>query len=283
MTESERPAVWITGAGGLIGSHLARLAAETRRDWRVVPLGRSDLDLADPRAVEERFTTEAPTLIIHCAALSRSPACQENPRLARTLNVDVPKQLGELCSLSRLVLFSTDLVFDGQTGNYTEDDPPNPILIYGETKAEAEALVLRNPRHLVVRTSVNAGRSPTGNRGFDEELRNAWAQGRTTRLFGDEYRTPIQAAETARAVLDLVRDDACGIYHVSGSEPLTRWEMGQLVAQHHPEWNPRLERTSLRDFPGPPRPANVTLNCSKTETLLTRPLPRYSNTVRGEL
>ena len=139
MTESERPAVWITGAGGLIGSHLVRLAAATRPDWRVIPLGRSDLDLADCRAVEKRFAAESPKLVIHCAALSRSPACQDNPRLARTLNVDVPKQLGELCSRSQLVLFSTDLVFDGRTGNYTENDPPNPILIYGETKAEAEA------------------------------------------------------------------------------------------------------------------------------------------------
>lgn len=280
--DSEVPTVWVTGAGGLIGSHLARFAPASFPGWRVVALTRPDLDLTDFPAVTRRFEAERPRIVLHCAALSRTPTCEEKPDLARLQNVAVPSHLAGLCTDSRLVLFSTDLVFDGRTGNYTEKDIPNPSMVYGETKAEAEALLLGNPNHLVVRTSVNAGRSPTGDRGFDEALRNAWIQGKTARLFGDEIRTPIQAADTARTVLDLVRAGASGIYHVSGGEPLSRWQMGELLARNHPEWNPRLEQTSLLDFPGPPRPANVTLDCSKTASLLQRPMPRYSERVEWD-
>ena len=70
-------------------------------------------------------------------------------------------------------------------------------MVYGETKAEAEVEVLKNPKHLVIRTSINAGTSPSGDRGFDEEMCNAWRSGKTLRLFGDEYRTPIAAEDTA--------------------------------------------------------------------------------------
>ncbi|MBL9172777.1 MAG: SDR family oxidoreductase [Verrucomicrobiales bacterium] len=278
MDPDTRP-VWITGARGLIGHHLARLASEPFPGRRIVPITRAEVELTDARALEARFEADPPGLVFHCAAMSRSPACQENPPLARAVNVGVTRHLAHLCANATLVFFSTDLVFDGTRGSYREDDPPRPLMVYGETKADAEAVVLQNPRHLVIRTSINAGRSPSGDRGFDEEMLNAWRTGKTLRLFADEFRTPIAAAETARAVLELARFGATGVVHVAGGQRLSRWEIGSLLAARYPDLHPKLERTSLRDFQGGPRPADVTLDCRKAESILGRPMPRFSDWV----
>src|SRR5260221_8369236 len=154
--------VWITGGGGLIGSYLARTAPHRR----VVSLTRPQLDLTDYRQVRDRFAKENPALIVHCAALSRSPDCQAEPERARTLNVDVTLRLAELAADIPFFFLSTDLVFDGRRGNYDETAPVNPLNVYAETKVAAEQLVLTNPKHTVVRTSLNGGGSPTRDRGF---------------------------------------------------------------------------------------------------------------------
>jgi dTDP-4-dehydrorhamnose reductase len=197
------------------------------------------------------------------------------------INAGVTQQLAELCSAARLVFFSTDLVFDGQRGNYREDDPPNPLMVYAETKVEAERIVRANPRHLVVRTSLNFGHSPTGDRAFNEEMLQAWRAGQTLRLFVDEFRAPIAAVETAKAVLDLTAAGCTGIFHVAGSEGLSRWQIGQLLAARYPEVHPKLEPASAKEFSGTPRPPDVTLNCAKAETVLGRRLPSFSEWLRA--
>ena len=266
--------VWITGAGGLIGSHLARLApdAHSPRDG-IRGLTRHDLDLTDSRTVRQAFAGQKPQLIIHCAALSKPPDCQANPALARKLNVEATTLLAGLASDIPFVFFSSDLVFDGRQGNYDESAPPNPLSVYAETKLAAEQIVLANPKHTVIRTSLNGGVSPTGDRGFNEELRRAWQQGRAPRLFTDEFRSPTPAAITARAVWELIALNQPGLYHVAGSERLSRYQIGALIAARWPQLNPKIEPASIRDYHGAPRPPDTSLNCAKAQRLLTFPLP----------
>lgn len=270
---------WITGAGGLIGSHLA--AAKPAAGWTARGLTRDALDLADAAAVRHRFRAECPDLIIHCAALSGSVECEQHPARARAQNIEVTARLAELCAGARLIFLSTDLVFDGRRGGYTELDSVNPMGVYAGSKAEAERIVLANPRHTVVRTSLNGGISPRGNRGFDEQARLAWRAGRTLRLFTDEFRCPIDASVTARAVWELVGADATGLFHVAGAERLSRFALGGLLADRWPEWNPRIEAASLAGYDGPPRPPDCSLNCAKVQRLLSFPLPRYSQWLRA--
>src|SRR5882724_9372207 len=171
--------IWITGAAGLIGSYLVKKAAQFVPSLRVVALSRDRLDLTDFAAVRSEFRRQRPLLFIHCAALSRSPECQANPALARKQNVDVTALLAELASDIPFIFFSTDLVFDGRAGNYDESASVNPLSVYAETKVAAEQIVLANPRHTVVRTSLNGGTSPAGDRGFNEQLRCGWKAGQT--------------------------------------------------------------------------------------------------------
>lgn len=273
MTVENKKTAWITGAGGLIGNYLVQTAEQFAPEWRVRGLARADLDLLDSAAVRKRFHQDAPQLVMHCAALSQSPACQKDPELAQRLNVEVTAVLAELAAEIPFVFFSTDLVFDGRTGNYDESTAVNPLSIYAETKVAAENIVFANPWHTVIRTSLNGGTSPTGDRGFNEQLRRAFADGAMLNLFTDEYRNPIHAAVTARATWELVRQNRPGLYHVAGGEKMSRWEMGRLMAARWPQLQPKLVAGSLKDYHGAPRSPDTSLNCTKVQRLLSFPLP----------
>src|SRR5688572_28720983 len=111
MTSKNEGTIWITGAGGLIGHCLVQNSGEGAPASLTVGLTRAELDLLDFAAVQQRFKQEQPSLIIHCAAISKSPACQAQPELARKLNVEATRALAELAADATFVFFSTDLVF----------------------------------------------------------------------------------------------------------------------------------------------------------------------------
>jgi dTDP-4-dehydrorhamnose reductase len=265
--------IWITGAAGLIGNYLVQRAPQLTPGTKVVGLTRALLDLSDFSTTRAEFRRQQPRLIVHCAALSQSPACQADPALAYKVNVEATALLAELAADIPFVFLSTDLVFDGKLGNYAETAPVNPLSVYAETKAAAERLVLSSPRHTVVRLSLNGGISPSGERGFNEQMRRAWQAGQTLRLFTDEFRSPTPAAVTAQAIWELVSRRAPGLYHLAGSERLSRWQIGQLLARRWPELHPRIEAASLRTYEGAPRPPDTSLNCAKVHKLLSFRLP----------
>jgi len=268
--------VWITGAGGLIGNYLVQTAPQFAPQFQVRALTRADLDLADFGAVRKMFRRESPGMVIHCAALASTPACEKDPALARKLNVEVTGVLAELAADIPFIYFSTDLVFDGRAGNYDESAAVNPLSAYGKSKAEAERVILRNLKHTIVRTSLNFGHSPTGNRAFNEQMRSAVERGETLNLFTDEYRCPIPAEVTARAIWELAAQEKPGLYHLTGSERLSRWEIGQLLAQYWAPLKVKMEPGSIRDFHGLPRAPDTSFNCAKIQKLLSFPLPKFS-------
>lgn len=289
MSEASPGRVWVTGAGGLIGNACVEVARAAGYPGRARPLMRAEIDLADFRAVERLFARERPTGVIHCAARSRSPACQADPAAARLQNVEVTCRLAELAAEVPMVFLSTDLVFDGRrdgaNGGYREDDAVNPLSVYAETKVEAEARVVRNPRHAIVRTSLNFGRSPSGPGAFNEELAAAWRAGRTVDLFMDEFRCPIVAVETARRLWALLDSGQGGVFHLAGSERLSRYDIGRLVAddlrRSEPDLATPMRAVSLAAYTGAPRAPDTTLDCSKLATLLGEPMPAFNPGLHG--
>ncbi|MGA2243892.1 MAG: SDR family oxidoreductase [Verrucomicrobiota bacterium] len=265
---------WITGANGLIGNYLVQTAPKQAPQWRVRALTRADFDLLDFAAVEREFRRDQPGLVIHCAAITQVSDAQKDPALARRVNVGGTRFLAELAADVSLVFFSTDLVFDGRKGDYVEPDAPNPLHIYGETKAAAEEWVLKNPRHLVVRTSINGGISKNGRRSFNEQLHWSLRQaGQGMTLFSDEFRCPIPAAETARAVWELAAGKCVGLYHVAGAEKLSRLQIGELLVRRWPEVRAEIKAGSARNFSGPVRALDTSLDVSKVQKVLSQPLP----------
>ena len=267
---------WITGAGGLIGSQVTRAAPP---EWQPRAIVRSELELIDSEAVRKAFQRDRPQLVIHCAAMSRTLDCERDPRAAWSNNFEVTRTLTELSAEIPLLSFSSDLVFDGLKGNYTEADTPNPISVYAESKLAAERVVLANPRHSVLRTSLNAGRT-RGGTAFNEQWLGTLRRGATLDLFIDEFRSPIAATVTARAVWELVAANQPGLYHLAGSERLTRHDIGVVLTEKEPALAARIKRGSIHNFSGMRRSPDTSLDCGKIQRLLSFPLPRFSDWLR---
>lgn len=269
------PLALITGAAGLIGQYLLKTAPRWAPRWEVRGLTRQDVDLTDAGAVRRFWRDRHPQTVIHCAAQSRTGPCQEDPALARRINVEATARLAELSADIPFLFFSSDQVFDGSKGWYVETDPVSPLNVYGETKAEAERLVLQNPRHSVIRVALNAGTSLTGDRSFVEDMRNSVKDGTSLTLFTDEFRCPLPAGTTARALWELIGQDRPGLYHLGGADRLSRWEIGQALTPWYPELVGLIRPGSVGDYVGAPRPPDLSMNCDKLQRLLSFPLSDF--------
>jgi dTDP-4-dehydrorhamnose reductase len=273
QSEGQNKLAWVTGANGLIGNYFVQTAAQYAPNWRVRGLTRDQFDLTDFETLSREFKKDHPGLIIHCAAIPTVAGALANPALARRVNVEATRVLMELAADIPFVFLSTDFVFDGKRGNYIETDPTNPISLYGETKVAAEQIVLKNPRAIVLRTSINCGTSKSGLRGLNEQLRRDLQARDKLILFTDEFRCPLFAGETARAGWELANKGCAGLFHAAGAEKLSRWQIGQLLVRRSPELKAKMESGLAKDFPGPARAPDTSLDISKIQKILSKPLP----------
>ena len=268
-----KPVALITGASGLIGGYLLRSAGRWAPGWTVEGITRTQLDLTDEAAVSSAFQRYNPQLVIHCAAMSRTKDCEQDPGRAARINVGASALLSRLAQKSRFIFLSSGEVFDGSAGWYDEHAEPNPINVYGRTKLEAERMILKNPAHTVVRIVLTAGTSEHRDRSFVEDMCRAAKVGKDVTLYADEFRCPLPAGTVARAVWELAQRDKPGLYHLGGSERLSRWEIGELLVPWFPELTGRLiHGTALRHM-GAPRPRDLSLTCDKIQKLLSFPIP----------
>ena len=278
-----KPRIIVTGAAGLIGRYCVKSASRWAPDWDVHGLSRADLDLTDCVAAEQAWGRLKPSAVIHCAALSRTKDCEQNPHLAHRINVDATAHLARLSKDIPFIFLSSGEVFDGRTDWYHETNEPNPINFYGKTKHEAEQLVLQNPRHAVVRIVLTAGTSQSGDRSFVEDMCRVARSGKSVTLYADEYRCPLPAGAIARAVLELVGKDEGGLFHLGGCERLSRWEIGQALLPWYPELQGRLVKGYARDHSGAPRPADLSLNCEKIQTRLSFAIPGFRSWLKDRV
>ncbi len=168
-----------------------------------------------------------------------------------------------LPGIGRFLFVSSGEVFDGGKRWYDETDAPAPINVYGATKLAAERIVLQNSRHTVVRIVLTAGTSLHRDRSFVEDMCRAAKAGSSITLYADEFRCPLPAGVIARAIWELISGRRTGLYHLGGSERLSRWEIGQLLVKWFPELQGRLVKGSSRDHTGAPRPADLSLSCNE--------------------
>src|SRR5262249_22452752 len=131
-------------------------------------IGLTPIDLADTDSLERAFLSARPTAVIHAAALASVADCFRDPPRAARINTAATEHLARLSAAAgiRLVLVSTDLVFDGEHAPYTENAAPSPLSVYGRTKADAEQAALAWPGHVVARVSLLYGPSLSGKAGF---------------------------------------------------------------------------------------------------------------------
>jgi dTDP-4-dehydrorhamnose reductase len=221
--------VLVTGASGFIGKQFM----EAFRGHDVVGLrysrpepGLLAMDLREPLAVRSCLEDLRPEVVIHCAARPNVDWCELNRDEARAINLLPVRLLAEKCARLRakLVFLSTDYVFDGLHGPYSETDPTNPINEYGRLKLEGERVITRTTdNYLIVRT--------TNVYGFDAESKNflmailpKLARGERVRVASDQFGSPTMVKDLCLVVRELITSGCTGTLHVAGPDLVNRAE-----------------------------------------------------------
>jgi dTDP-4-dehydrorhamnose reductase len=176
-----------------------------------------DFDVRDARAVRTAFEQRRPDVVIHTAY-------RQDPPDARSVNVDGSAVVARAAAgvAARLIHMSTDVVFSGRLGVYTENDIPDPVTAYGRTKADAErAVAAAHPRALIVRTSLLYG-APAPGRHEREALAARFP------FFTHELRCATHVGDLADALLELAELTVTGILHVAAEQSVSRCEFARL-------------------------------------------------------
>ncbi|MBC8506406.1 MAG: SDR family oxidoreductase [Anaerolineales bacterium] len=232
--------ILITGTGGLLGSNLALEAASAHTVFGVArscPQKTEAFtpvvaDLLDPGVMERILDETQPDWVIHCAAQANVDACEHDPENARELNTEMPRKLAQLVARggARLLHVSTDAVFDGHKGEYSENDLPNPVNVYAKTKLDGEYAVLEEaPQAIVARINI-FGWSPTGKRSLAEFFFNNFDAGNQMRGFTDVYFCPILVNDLAGIFFQMLEKGLSGLYHVVGSESINKYDFAVAIA-----------------------------------------------------
>ncbi len=306
--------ILVTGASGLLGINLALEAAKDHTVFGVVnhrklrlpgeqsheglpfkPFTVVQADLLEPGAPERLLAETCPDWVIHCAALAEVDQCESNPELARQLNSDLPGKLAALCANSasansgdvarggaRFLHVSTDAVFDGQRGSYTEDDIPNPLSVYARTKLDGERAVAHAySQAAIVRVNL-FGWSLTGGRSLGEFFFYNLGAGRRVNGFTDVYFCPLLANELAQVLLKMLAAGLSGLYHAVSGECLSKYEFGLRLAHRFGLDETLITAASVAQGGlKAARSPNLTLRNDKLAQALGEPLPSVSTGLQG--
>jgi dTDP-4-dehydrorhamnose reductase len=213
--------------------------------------------------------------VLNCTGNCALKSCELDPAMAKLLNVEsVDILLNEVDRHQcRLVHLSCDLVFSGHgTGHYTEDDPVDPVTVYGKTMAEGEALVReRAPEAAILRISLPMGPSFNRHAGAIDWIDSRFRAGRPATLYFDEVRSCTYTDDLNPVFEWFLGQNAAGLYHAGGPRSSTLYQIGQVI-NRVAGYDPRLLRGHPRRDAGPlpPRAGNVTLDSAKLLRLLGR-------------
>jgi dTDP-4-dehydrorhamnose reductase len=197
-----------------------------------VPFHTLAIDLSREENIFSRIDEIHPDVVIHCAAMANLEECENNPSQAQYLNAEIPGKLANHCKKNdiKLVHISTDAVFDGKNGNYSEQDSPNPLSIYAKTKLEGEYLVKEANAHAII-TRVNFyGWSISGKRSLGEFFYNNLKVQNPINGFIDVMFCPLYVSLLTDLLLDMVDRQLSGLYHVVSSNSMSKYDFGSEIA-----------------------------------------------------
>lgn len=277
----------VTGASGLLGLNLSLWLAKEqqvtgvihRPELKSVPYPVIVTDLSQPGECEKVISQVKPDVIIHTAAMAVVDECENQPERAQKVNADLP---GELALLSKkhgiqMLHISTDAVFDGQKGNYSETDEPNPLGVYAKSKLAGERTVLdSNPDALIARVNFY-GFSLRGQRSLAESFVRKLESGQGMNGFKDVFFCSMYVMDLSKILVQMLQKNLHGIYHTVSSECISKYEFGVRIAREF-GFDPGLIRPILVAESGllAKRSPNLCLNVSKLEKALGNPLPRQN-------
>ena len=263
-----KPRLLLTGANGFVGSSISPLLAEY---FELIKAPAYDLttdiglDLSEEADAHRLVHDVHPHIIVHLAAIKNVGLCEREPAVAFSANVRTTKNL-LTADTTHMVFLSSDYVFDGQEGQYTDRDAPQPSTIYGQTKRQAELLVLQSGG-TVVRTGGLYGPA------WQPGVLFSWAiqqlsQSQTIQAYTNVFSSPTYVSDLALALMKICRYRPGGIYHATGSERFNRFELLRLLAQSLDEDVQLIQPALCPQRTGPGiAPSDLSLICSQRPPL----------------
>jgi dTDP-4-dehydrorhamnose reductase len=241
--------ILITGSNGLIGQKLVERCL-LEKDYEIIATSFSDnvihgkdgyqfelMDITNPVEVDYILNRYEPEVVIHTAAATQVALCETQQLEAWKTNVEATGILAESSERlgSQFILLSSDFVFDGRKGPYSEENKPQPVNYYGKTKLESEKIAAKISSNLaIIRTCLVYGTNFTMRRSnFILWVKYCLEKNGHIRVNNDQWRTPTLAEDIAEACLSIVGKEAKGIFHIAGAENMRVLELAYAIADFY--------------------------------------------------
>jgi len=238
--------ILLTGANGLVGQTLVHriqrlsgfellaTSASVCKVKGLEPCRFSRMDVTSTDQVNTVFDRFKPDIVIHCAALTQVDPCELNPEWCDKVNIDGTRIVARAAEHSgaRFIYLSTDFVFDGLNGPYSEDDQPNPVSVYGWSKLQGEFIARSlNVPWVIVRTILVYGITPSMNRpNLVTWVRDSLTGRKPIRVVDDQFRMPTLVDDLADGIITLIERNMTGVYHLCGPEMTSVLDFARRIA-----------------------------------------------------
>ncbi|MGE5480422.1 MAG: SDR family oxidoreductase [Chloroflexota bacterium] len=234
----------IVGATGRVGEAFFNIAS-TEADCEILALGRREanfllykgkyhqIDILEKKSLKRAIYDFRPTAIINCAAMTNVDLCESEKTECRKLNTTLVETLTNISKVTeaQFITISTDYIFDGVSGPYSETAKPSPLNYYGKTKLAAENYALNNhDKSCVVRTNVVYGKATFAKTDFIDWVINSLKNGSEIRVVDGQYCNPTLNVDIARGLLKLIEKNRIGIFNFAGPDYLSRYEIAVAIA-----------------------------------------------------
>ncbi|MBC9811925.1 SDR family oxidoreductase [Crocinitomicaceae bacterium CZZ-1] len=277
--------ILITGANGLLGQKITGQLVKRNIPFLATSNGANrnpdcpdadykTMNICNAAEVAAVVATYQPTHIIHTAAMTNVDACELNPEACREVNVEGTRHVADAARSvgAHFQLLSTDFVFDGEKGNYSEEDEVGPLSVYAQSKVDAEELLLKGTDHnfSIVRTIIVYGTAHNLSRSnLFLWAREALPKGEQMNVVDDQFRAPTWADDLAWGCIRICELNATGIYHLSGPETYSIFEIVQKVAAHYGYGTRSLNRIASATLNQPAkRPPKTGFDLTKAKNKL---------------
>lgn len=226
----------VLGANGQLGGDIVK-EADSYSNIDMLPLTRNDINVETAGFLDRLSTYKSRDYIINCISYHQTDECEDYPEKTIQINGLFPLHLAHFCAQNDITLFqiSTDYVFDGNRNRpYCEDNPVNPLNVYGVSKAIGEFFVRQYcPKYFIIRVSSLFGIAGASGKGgnFVETMLRLAHEGKLIKVVGDQHMTPTHTMDVARAILKLIDNDISqyGIFHCSNSGSCSWYEFARTI------------------------------------------------------
>ena len=230
--------IMVTGAFGQLGFALNEVLSNSYdliRTGLVIPNDQSGLlvNIQNKIHLNEVITSLSPDLIINLAAMTNVDGCEENPALAKEVNIAGVQHLCDSFK-GKIIHISTDYVFDGKNGPYSENDKVCPISVYGQTKLASEQILLNNSsNHLIIRGNVLYDHITYTKASFLNWVVESLQNNQKIKVVNDQFNNPTWTRSMADIIELCINNDVNGVLHWGDSDHVSRYDFALMIAEKY--------------------------------------------------